>query len=1150
MDLMKGCQSFLLENVTKMVVKYKREEKKYETVESKRAADKYVSARLKVDSTLTYDSYSEAAIRRASMTHLWRLTDREVELYAKNKKNIPYSRQEQLVPFAREEYILNYEEKNDYYRMIAGLPLSNNEPLFLDDEIYLEYEVEEKLPIHKLPQYVLNHMDDNGLLDKLLKKHPTHKYIKYLGTRRIDILTARQADNFDILYIPTSQNFSNYRDFLKYYDEAQAYIMTVVYNMYLSSKYELYDNYLAFIITVYAMNKLIADTISIAINRDFYDEESMRTLLESYGIPFSGAFSIYQNKLLTKNLNILLQKKSTNQVFIDILDLLGFDDFSIYKYYLVKQHKFDNDGNPIFRYQTYIDENGVEQYVLDENGEKVYDLAAMYDFYFSGIDIDNQNAQDSLTETENTVKYEQMVYDDPRWIVNDELTQKLLHSEFNYVETKYMDIGIVYKMHKIIFETVYLTRMILDKSKNTKGIQVSVNKFTDNPVSLFDLIVTLIALMCRYYDISPDILNTPSKILYIMGFNFEADFETLKKEVESNPDLYFDDLSKYIHDVEFATIKSINDMFVEVRRLEELLVLGMNKSRSIESYRAYKNLYDTLMYIRCNNDMYRMKDGHIAERFDEYLAESCPALYELYMEEDDEKVYDNISYITTKMLNLFTDTKYWAFIRLIDADVIDALLRLLRFFQSYTLDLKSSKLTLLLDSRYHNMAHFIFRIRDMMVSMNINDTTNTVNGGFNTFIKKLMERIEIEGIAKVNAKLTSMITEIGLDDRLFTDYDATFDAVLHPKELLHSYNRMIGNTLLTTQMYSKLMEKILMVSEIDIDEILLSKDKYKFNEKITPIDFFESYRRIIIRELMRYKTDMNLKDKLLSISKLNLEDDIDVEEVMDFLIKMTIHDMTNKFIDGITNGKSEIKINEKYNFKDLSTSISELYIENNVEWINYLKQDTMLSIYKHMTFSPKRCINGLISMTDSMGRIQDIIPKMMTGLYIEENSKWMEVFKNATEDIHIDDTTNKIIDTIGRIYADLKISDNKISIKDWYSFIYKFTTKEYLDIRDELTKIKSKLTIDEKVDLSFDNIFGSLLNIVRHNTITEELESDIEMINKDKVKFDRIITDGKEDIEINTEWKTNSTMKGNKETLFLQPERIKSREKLMFIWED
>lgn len=787
MDIISGIRNFLVTNVPKMVIKYSRDAKRCETLESKKAADVYMSARNGTDSWVTYSSFNREMILNAASLIPTTFSETEIRDFMRDKNliNVRYfAHRDKFVQAAHDWILHNYEEKNEYYRMLAGLPPIGAPDLYFDDIIYDNYNTE-RVPVHKVPHSVLISMDMDGSLDTFQQKYPEYKYISHLGNGRIDVALARMADNFDVLYIPKKiDNDSYQRDFLRSYDQAREYILTVVYNMYYSAKYEYYDNYMAFITLMMAVQRLVNNVYEIVVNRDFYDMESIRIFLTAYNIPYSGFFNLYQNRLLVKNLNILLKKKSTTRVLVDIMDLLGFNNYELVKYYLVKKHRTNENGMPILKYLQ--DENG--NYILDANGEKILDAESVYDFYFSGVPIESDDIQQDIMNSDFIVDYKTMVESDNLW-VDDNTTKKLLmETDFNYMQTKYIDVKVIYRLQEIIFETVYTSRMILDNASTTKKIKVSMNMLSDAAVSLFDGIVMLICLMCKMHGVEPTLLSKLSEVSYIMGFNFNADFEAIKSDIIYNriakyngggeyinvENLYNSNIAKYITKTVFTTPDDVNAMFINIRELRKLLLAGLADSTNLMTYRAYKRLYDSLMFTQVNNSIYNLSDGTTPATFADYLRESNHALYELYQNCDPNMISEYIDYITQRLGTLFTDTQYFPYIKLLSGEDVDALLKLLRFFKSYTVNIRKAHINLLLDDRYDNMIHVIDNYKALaQVHMSDQYTLADIPNKINAIIKAS------ETSTQALEKVAILIDNFVMREKLQGIHKPTFDASIH-----------------------------------------------------------------------------------------------------------------------------------------------------------------------------------------------------------------------------------------------------------------------------------------------------------------------------------------------------------------------------------
>ena len=705
-------KNILKETIPEIVVKYSAKAKEFETVDTKREGDQYVCAKMKIDTFNNYIKFPRQVLQSAGFT------DDEIARYLNHPEDIPYNRRDPVLNAMREYIVNNYVEQNNYYRMLYGLPdLEDTEEIWMDYELYEQYGVP-PAPIHEVSHDNLLMLESFGEIQKLIDRFPKKTYLTFLGKRRIEITIARLADNFEILYFPRLAGQDNfYKEFMMTYESCREYFMSIIYNRFYTSKYDQYDNFIAFDILIMAINKMISGALVRFKQREFYDIETMKIFLNAYGVPLISTLNIQQLRLLCKNINILLKEKCTNKVFIDIMDLLSFGNIQVKKYYLIKQRKMTESGKPMFIYKA--DEHGN---LTDE-----LDLEKMYDFYFLHTTIDNYRIQS--IDMADRIEYQNMISGDLYWQEDEKLKNKLLNSKFNYIETKYIDFDVIYRMQNLLFETEHLTRIVLD-NPITKSIPISLTKLVSNDVRIYDAFIFLICMMCKYYHVKPSLLTNPSKVMYIKQFDFDEDLKVIVQDIEGkcktiNSEKIFgfnfnanltkiqEDINlnrkldkrllKYINALVLKDVNAINSMYIQIKELRNLLIDQMMRAESIEVYNAYDKLYQTLLTTDYNRENFKLKNGTIPETYDEYLKESDYALYECYMNATTEdSISDIIDYITERFTTLFQDTKYLNQMKIMDDRQVQSIIKLLNFFKSYTVMIKDMNFLIILDDKYLN----------------------------------------------------------------------------------------------------------------------------------------------------------------------------------------------------------------------------------------------------------------------------------------------------------------------------------------------------------------------------------------------------------------------------------------------------------------
>lgn len=723
MEMVNSLKRYIKAIVPHIVYKSAREAEKYETLETRKAGDEYVGAMLLTDDL--FITRGEAL--SAELLHKVGIYD-EQKIAAIQADSAPISEElrQRLIKLRRKEIVDKYEEKNNYYRMLAGLPDIDADFVYLDprelqgfgfthDSVddYDNDRLDKLTPIHRLPQSVLNAMESTGYLEEVYKAYSPDdtynaEYIRHLGLRRVDIVQARMAGHYELLYVPRPLNANRFnRDFIFYYEEARQYFLNQVYNFHYSSRFNYYEGYIGFFIMVMALQRMVDSMFEVMVDRDFYDVETCRMFLEAYGVPFVEEFTFRQQKTLVKNLNILIMNKCTSQVLYDILSLLEYDKYDLTKYLLVKQHKMaqyteDDEPKPIFIYRSVLDEYGNASYELDKTKS--------YDYYFVGVPMDETDIKLVEQTDADAHDYDKVTVPDELWIEDEELVEKLQEAEINYVETKYTNIAITLRMQEILFEHIYLQKMLCDKSYETSRIMVDLALISATPVSLFEVEIILICITCKYNRMSPDLISTPSKALAVLGFNFDADLEAIKEEITSNPRIYSQSVIKFIENIQFHTVEDVNAMYANVKALAKMLTEIMQNTQSPIVYHAHKKLYTALLVTDVHNEVFNLPDGSTPETYMDWLKAYDPAVYDYIDKLEPEECVDKINYIATKMSTWFEDTDYLHYLEPIDMTIIRGIIKILRWFKSYTIEIKEMEVVYLFDSRYYNAMKMMSRL--------------------------------------------------------------------------------------------------------------------------------------------------------------------------------------------------------------------------------------------------------------------------------------------------------------------------------------------------------------------------------------------------------------------------------------------------------
>ena len=251
------------------------------------------------------------------------VNDIDIESYAANKNLIPVTLRDHAV----EEYqhaltsinpntgrhgyetpdgwVTVYEEMNNYYRMLNGLPDI--------DETKFVYNTNLKwptnIPVHEMPLIDRLEMEEAGELDKLYKANPSAKYLKYCGSKMINIYKARVANRFDILWRNTVDSTTLEDDFDAVYDSCSNLVNSVYYTDAFKKTNLMYENFLAMCILFMTIQTMQYHYLSVDVIRDFYDTESLKYVYDSYSVPFYNEIPLEYHRKIVKNINKLIGYK-------------------------------------------------------------------------------------------------------------------------------------------------------------------------------------------------------------------------------------------------------------------------------------------------------------------------------------------------------------------------------------------------------------------------------------------------------------------------------------------------------------------------------------------------------------------------------------------------------------------------------------------------------------------------------------------------------------------------------------------------------------------------------------------------------------------------------------------------------------------------
>lgn len=627
---------------------------------------------------LVFDIASSAVIKEQKIAEA-NETDDSVRNYLRYRS--AYYNHQDMDEDEREEILNNFEEENDYYRSLMGLPPYGELGLRLNKDVT---EVDSDF-LHEMSSLELNILNSKGILDDIIKENPDKRYLRFLRNP-VPLLNAREAERFQLLTLtPPSVDQADIvkNIFRENYSKVRKYFLRTNFDPYYYENYEYYEatmiNFLVMAALVESINELNMELIDFST----LSEDDIKYLFEDYGLPSDWNLPSSIANRIAASLNSLIRHKGSKQVILDITEIFGLD--LIYRYYL---HK-----TPVDNIENIPDDAPIED---------------KFNLDFIKVPFGEKNIHKYLINPENRTPYKDFIQDDETWSPN--IQANLYESDFSLIETKYMSVEDISDIVRNTFRTTMFFEYLLNESQISQELYIN-HSFIDGNMSLFDSIIYLTALMVAQRGYVDHIPYDFDKVVHITGLNTDVDLQKINHELnylindEEISELIKEDLDlDELEDIDMReVIERYVDNMVVIERIEDLLL----EINDFERYRALKTIYDSLTTIEVNKEIY---GG--AERFSEYLQNNSPELFNRFLElvpfyndEDEEMtevmreaMREEISYILNQLsetLNRHTTDRgeeqldFIEDIRLEESDIIQRyLFDVIDFFKSHTNELR------------------------------------------------------------------------------------------------------------------------------------------------------------------------------------------------------------------------------------------------------------------------------------------------------------------------------------------------------------------------------------------------------------------------------------------------------------------------------
>lgn len=568
-----------------------------ETTESKNQAELWMNANVEADSFLTYRFLWNIAMFQELFPSTPLTT---IQTYMDNPRTIPMVYYDALRERGRQVFLNSYEEQNAYYRMLNGLPPINTDPkdfIYPSEPIRNQLHIDGTIPVHELSVLVQNNFMATDEYRRTLESNPDKRYLTYLGSFKIDPYRARQAKDFDIIRYPIGRSDINpnlLTSFSNLYDDYREYVMVTLYNKAMEDVYVGYRDFMGFLILACTLLQINNRALESLHDRRYLDDSALYMILSMYGIPDKLMLPTDVRRKLAINIVKLVKKKATDEVYYDLIDILGYQDVTISKLMLMKGQQYE----------------GTELTATEGSNP-----------YFIQIDLKDPNPYDTITAgNAPRYSYEEITGNDPMWW-NTQDVQDILHNRiYSESDTKYICVSAAVNQMEYLMESVYFPRMVLDNPAASSSIMISIPEiFGTQSHSLYDLIIFILCANCMVHGMNGKIPSDEflypmdewsqseigsqtimgefrEKLFASSGFNFDMDMDSFVEFLESTEYVDKDRVMNFMKNLTIESESDIsyiyNNVITPMREwLEDQIATSDTRKQYVEYEAIYRALF-------------------------------------------------------------------------------------------------------------------------------------------------------------------------------------------------------------------------------------------------------------------------------------------------------------------------------------------------------------------------------------------------------------------------------------------------------------------------------------------------------------------------------------------------------------------------------
>lgn len=696
-----------------IILKDEDEANNNETLNSIRNADRYA------DIVEGKDRFELWTYDYKTIIKLPYITKEMAILYAKNNALIDEKTKPLLLKIKEEEFLESYEELNNYYRKLNGLPDLGDIGIRLNQNDINKLNIrtfEVGKYIHEMSNDEISVLETTGVLQDIQDRYPDKYYLHHLGERKINPYLARKTSRFGVLYLPPCESTEVYNKFKDRLEVNRVFMLNTIYSQAFKFQSDYYDRFIMVMIIIQAFIDMIELSPEYIIQRELFDLRTIQYVFESQGVTYFPDIPLKYQKRLVKNLNLLLKYKSCDKNLIDIVSLFGFDNINLFKYYILKDPIMLDDGT--YKHDTYIN---------PKTGEDVENLEENYELKFLKVPLDGGIAEEAIRNPFNLIDYDEIVHDDVYWngpYTQDYVKHVILDHEYNMVISKYIGLEATYSLTDLAMQLCYFLNMIMYSNIDESRLQIEVPELgstTTYPIT--DLFITLFALKYIYLGVKDNIIYNPVQALDVMGFNFEVDMQKLSEYVQEQG-FTLEELGVSNFKIPkdgILTFKQLIEIYTNNINIYNHLVYEITNANDKNIYDIYRKIFDSLMITKLNFDYFR-SEGIEPKTYSEFLYIKNSPLYEVINDCRSTDSEEERKKECSKIINYIVDNIYIY----IDKDQFDAIFdgiptvsldyirkyvfEVLNFFKSYKVDFTHTNIVYKFDDQLNNWVNIIDRI--------------------------------------------------------------------------------------------------------------------------------------------------------------------------------------------------------------------------------------------------------------------------------------------------------------------------------------------------------------------------------------------------------------------------------------------------------